>query len=70
MKIGKCPKCNSSNIGCNTKIQVWYCNDCGAIWYEYNQDLGGTIPKEKPDCSSNNNTPHLSSSDKIDNGES
>lgn len=63
METSKCPKCNSNNISYNTKMKAQYCNDCGAIWYEYNQDLGDTIPKGKPDCSPNNKTPHSSSSD-------
>lgn len=66
----ECPKCKSNNIGYNSTDDVWYCNDCGAIWYEFNQDLGDNIPKGKPDCSPNNRTPHLSSSDNMSNDES
>ena len=66
----ECPKCKSNNIDYNPKINVWYCNDCGAIWYEYNQDLGETIPCGKPDTSPNNNMPRESSSDNTSNDES
>lgn len=66
----ECPKCKSGNIDYNSKMNAWYCNYCGAIWYEYNQDLGGTIPYGKPDTSPNNNMPRESSSDNTSNDES
>lgn len=66
----ECPKCKSNNIGYNSNGDVWYCNDCGAIWYEYNQDLGGITPNGNPDNSPNNKTPRLSSSDNTSSDES
>ena len=70
MNIDICPKCKSINITYNHKVNAWYCNDCGTIWYEYNQDLGGTIPKGKPEISPNNNIPCESSADKTSNEDS
>ena len=64
MKIDKCPQCKSSNIAYNSDYNIWYCNDCNAIWYEYNQDFGGTIPHGKPETSPNKSMPRESSSDK------
>lgn len=66
----KCPKCNSSNINFDFNTDIGFCNNCNTIWCEFNQDLGGIIPKGKPDNSPNNNTPRSSSSAKSSNGES
>lgn len=70
MNVDICPKCKSDNIDYNSKMNTWYCNDCGIIWYEYNQDLGGTIPYGKSETSPNNNMPHESSADKTSNEDS
>lgn len=49
---------------------VWYCNNCNAIWYEYYQESGGNIPKGKPDASPNSKIPLLSSLDNTSSDES
>lgn len=65
-----CPKCKSPDISYNINTNVWYCNNCNAIWYEYYQESGGNIPKGKPDASPNNKIPLLSSLDNTSRDES
>lgn len=64
----ECPKCKSNDVSYNPNINAWYCNNCGAIWYEFNQELGGTIPNGKPDNSPKSKIPRLSSSDNTSDG--
>lgn len=50
----KCCRCNSTDISYNLLRNIWFCNNCNAIIYEF--------PQEDID-SSNTNTPLESSSD-------
>lgn len=59
----KCPKCNSIDINYNPQLRFWSCNNCDAIFYEYNQ-VG--MDEDSP----NTNIPLESSSDNNSKGES
>jgi ribosomal protein L37AE/L43A len=61
MEIKACPKCKSKKVHYNKNNGAWYCDDCHAIWYEYNQQV---------DTSPNKSTPRKSSSDKTSKDES